>query len=1231
MEIMKQLSQTIIIYIIAALLISQKTSAAEPAVTSDYALRLHLNPYLELLEDPGGTLTIDQVSSAEYASKFKKSHREVPTFGYTSSTYWVRITIRNQSLLNEAWVLETRPAYINVIELYMPKAQDDGFWSIKTGVSTPKKTRDVFHHRFVFNLSLPYHIDQTFYLRIQNQSTLVVDLHLWHQVEFLKKSRTEYFLLGLFYGSMLIMLLYNLFLYFSLRETSYFYYVAFSVAFLSWNVVYEGIAQLYFFPGDLAVNQKVGLVLLSVSGILLLGFAKSFLRLKAYSPYLSSVFTSLQLITCFILLFVPFLSYGTIATVLVFIALVTFITITISFVLLRKAQLLPVRFYFAAWGFLIFGFSLFLLVRIGILPAIGFNEFAFRFGIVWMVTMLSLALANSINALKDSAEKANSELQTSEHLFKAVFNQSYQLIGLLSPGGKIIKINNTALRFANLEPVDIEGKYFWDGPWWNSEASIEELKAVIDRAANGEFIRFETTHVDHKNRVRIIDFSLKPILDDAGKVVLIIPEGRDITERKEMEDVLRESEEKYRELVDLAQDGILVLQDGKIQFANPYLATMVGYEVSDLVGTEFKHYIDGSSYQEVIERFFEVEEKVTQSSNHETKLIHKNGIECFVEYNFNSITYNGKPAFLVLIRNIHNRKQAEAALRKSEASLESSERRYQELYDRSVVGMFSSRATDGKILNANMEAIRIFGLQSKLKQLDMFHTADMYVNISDRQELLRKLYQKGTLHNYQVRFKKITGKEFWAEFSVKYYPESNLIEGSIKDVTRNKEAEEVLKRSREELNRLVKERTKQLEDSKKELLEKTRQLELSNQKLQENEYQIRSILENSPDYILNVDDYYKIQYCNRSVVGFEKRELVGTSILELTSAEHREALKDSINKVFSSGVADNIELDMRFSGADNHWFEIRFARLREENPASQVMIIATDITQRLIAESELEDAQNLAIEKAHKAGMADIASGILHNVGNLLNSVNTSIHVLGKILRNSSHDGLSQANSILREKMDSLDDFVASDPKGKLLLKYYFQVGEMIEKEHDQLADNTNRVKEKLELIAGVIAAQQSFADADSLTEKHSLASIVEDVLTIHMGSIERYGISIEKKFCELPKIPIQKAKLVHVLISILDNATEAMSDLNDQFKKITISTTKEADNVILTISDTGIGIPEENLKRIFMHDYRNAQNRHCFSLHCSAIYMTEMNGNIWAKSDGKSKGATFYVQLPIQ
>ena len=844
--------------------------------------------------------------------------------------------------------------------------------------------------------------------------------------------------------------------------------------------------------------------------------------------------------------------------------------------------------------------------------------------------MLSLALADSINVLKDNAEKANSELRTSEQLFRAIFNQTYQLIGLLSTDGKVIKINNTALRFADIEPAEIVGKYFWDGPWWINNKDFKDLKEAIYRAAKGEFIRFETTHRDHKNKDHIIDFSLTPILDDEGNVILLIPEGRDITERKEMEVVLRESEEKYRELVDLAQDGILVLQDGMIQFANPYLGKMTGYEISELVGTEFKNYIEASSYQEIMDRFHIGEAENTQPSNYETKLTHKNGSDCHVEYNSNSITYRGKQAFLVLIRNIQSRKLAEAALKKSEASLESSERRYQELYDRSVVGMFSSRATDGKILSSNKEANRIFGLRSNLKQVDLFHTVDMYVNKDDRQELLRKLYQEGTLHNYQVRFKRITGKEFWAEFSVKYYPESNLIEGSIKDVTRNKEAEEVLKRSREELNRLVKERTKQLEDSQKELLEKTRQLELSNQKLQENEYQIRSILENSPDYILNVDDSCKIQYCNRSIVGFEKQELVGTSILELTTKENQQKLQNSINKVFSSGAADNIEIDMLFSGADNHWFEIRFARLKADDPISQVMIIATDITQRLIAESELEDAQNLAIEKAHKAGMVDIASGILHNVGNLLNSVNTSIHVLGKILRNSSHDGLSQANSILREKIDSLDEFVASDPKGKLLLKYYFQVGEMIEKEHGQLADNTNRIKEKLELISGVIAAQQSFADADSLTEKHSLAAVVEDVLTIHMGSIERYGIAIEKDFCELPKIPIQKAKLVHVLISILDNATEAMSDLNDQLKKITISTAKEAENVILTISDTGVGIPEENLKRIFMHDYRNAQNRHCFSLHCSAIYMTEMNGTIWAKSGGKNKGATFYLQLPM-
>jgi sensor histidine kinase regulating citrate/malate metabolism len=110
----------------------------------------------------------------------------------------------------------------------------------------------------------------------------------------------------------------------------------------------------------------------------------------------------------------------------------------------------------------------------------------------------------------------------------------------------------------------------------------------------------------------------------------------------------------------------------------------------------------------------------------------------------------------------------------------------------------------------------------------------------------------------------------------------------------------------------------------------------------------------------------------------------------------------------------------------------------------------------------------------------------------------------------------------------------------------------------------------------------------------------------------------------------MQKAKLVHVLISLLDNATESIEETERKEKSISISVTRNGDDVLLKISDTGIGIPRENLKKIFMHDFRNTKNQQCFSLHCSAIYMAEMKGTIWAESEGVDQGATFILKLPI-
>lgn len=278
---------------------------------------------------------------------------------------------------------------------------------------------------------------------------------------------------------------------------------------------------------------------------------------------------------------------------------------------------------------------------------------------------------------------------------------------------------------------------------------------------------------------------------------------------------------------------------------------------------------------------------------------------------------------------------------------------------------------------------------------------------------------------------------------------------------------------------------------------------------------------------------------------------------------------------------------------------------------------------------ELENTRNELVEKAHKAGMADIASGILHNVGNILNSVTTSASLIKDTVKKSKVEGLEQANTILREHINHIEEFISNDPKGKKLMHYYLKIEEPLKEEQHKVIKQSNRLIDKIEMINSTIAAQQNYVGARMHDDHISLSEIVEDALALQAGSIERHELKIKKDFQPVDEIEAHRSKLVHVLINIIKNAKEAMKEVNQEDKKLEFSTWQDSEMVYLSIMDNGEGIKEENKTAIFKHGFTTKKEGHGFGLHSSANYMTEMGGKIKVNSDGNGKGTTFILSFP--
>ncbi|WP_209388407.1 two-component regulator propeller domain-containing protein [Rhodohalobacter sp. SW132] len=279
---------------------------------------------------------------------------------------------------------------------------------------------------------------------------------------------------------------------------------------------------------------------------------------------------------------------------------------------------------------------------------------------------------------------------------------------------------------------------------------------------------------------------------------------------------------------------------------------------------------------------------------------------------------------------------------------------------------------------------------------------------------------------------------------------------------------------------------------------------------------------------------------------------------------------------------------------------------------------------------KLKESQKAVVDKAHKAGMAEIAAGVLHNVGNVLTSVNTSALLIKEKADRSKLTGLVNANQILRENIDRLDEFIANDPRSKPLMEYYLKLEEPLLQEHRDLVYQAERLSEKIKIINEVIAAQQNYAGASMFEDHISLTDVIENALSLQAGSIERHGLNVVQDFKTRSSVKAQRAKLIHVLVNLFKNAKEAMEENHPENRTIQIKTWQDDQHIYLTVTDNGSGIKPAHLQKVFSHSFTTKKDGHGFGLHSSANYMQEMGGSIEAVSEGLGKGSVFKLTFPI-
>jgi PAS domain S-box-containing protein len=386
-------------------------------------------------------------------------------------------------------------------------------------------------------------------------------------------------------------------------------------------------------------------------------------------------------------------------------------------------------------------------------------------------------------------------------------------------------------------------------------------------------------------------------------------------------------------------------------------------------------------------------------------------------------------------------------------------------------------------------------------------------------------------------------------------------------------------------------------------------------------------LTNREGTMLRVND----AYCR--MVQKSKTELEGQVLTIVHSAANADFVLGTYQKrIDSKTLEPHLETEVTLWNGRDVWFELSNSLLEVPGQPPLVLSIFRDITQRKQAAEELERLHRRLLEVSRQAGMAEVATSVLHNVGNVLNSVNVSSSLLSDKVHNSKVTNLIKAVRLLQTHADDLAGFLTRDAKGRQLPGYLCSVADHLVAEHQEILEELKSLSGNIDHIKEIVAMQQSYARVLGVVESLPVAELVEDALRLNSGAMERHRVKVIREYSEVPPILVDKHKVLQILVNLIRNAKYALDDRGHSDKQMVLRIGLNGNQMVkISVVDNGVGIPTEHLTRIFEHGFTTRKEGHGFGLHNGALAAKELGGSLIARSDGPGKGAMFTLELPCQ